>query len=161
MIGGSLSRLALESFTSRGLLFLKTMTTSPSIRRRAKTIAEHLDDGKVHTDNIGIALLRTPYDEIHPIERHLAYMSRKKISFDGDQARKCNAAWLWANDYKTEIYYYKPKDKSLRRWAYVMWDIERLQKWKVLDMTAEEMRKKTYELGADVVIQSCKASLVD
>jgi hypothetical protein len=67
-------------------------------------------------------------------------MAGQEISFDGDQVNKYNAAWPWANEYKTEIHYYKRKDRCLRRWAYVMWDIERLKEWKVLDITARFTR---------------------
>lgn len=53
--------------------------------------------------------------------------------FHGDDDRDGpNAAWPWSTENKVEIRYYQSDKEGLRKWAYVMWDKERLDQWAIL-----------------------------
>ena len=43
-----------------------------------------------------------------------------------------NAAWPWSTRNKVEIRYYQPNRAALRKWGYVMWDKDRLDRWSIL-----------------------------
>ena len=49
-----------------------------------------------------------------------------------------NAAWPWSTGNKVEIRYNQPDTAGLRKWGYVMWDKDRLDRWSVLQENPDE-----------------------
>ena len=64
--------------------------------------------------------------------------------------------WRWSHQFEvpgTFVHYYN--QAPLRRWAYVMWDVERLNSWKVFDQTWDEDSLEIYgESYRDADVQS-------
>lgn len=110
----------------------------------------YLYDNYLLLSNLGPAMRVECYDEWHSTKKFKACVQGQEISFDGDEVRKYNAAWPWACKYKSEVRYNQPSNRSLRKWAYVMWDIDRLERWKVLNMKVREIKDNQYHLGANM-----------
>lgn len=49
-----------------------------------------------------------------------------------------NAAWPWSTGNKVEIRYNQPDTAGLRKWGYVMWDKDRLDRWSILQEDPDE-----------------------
>jgi hypothetical protein len=88
-----------------------------------------------------MALNQEPYDYVYSTDAWLACENGQELCFSGDDTKAPNAAWPWSTGYKVEVGYFDKRKIHLRKWAYVMWDVERLESWKVLEMDAEEMMK--------------------
>jgi hypothetical protein len=52
-----------------------------------------------------------------------------------------NAGWVWSRQNKVAFWYFEYHREGLREWAYVMWDLERLDQWGVLRADAEILAK--------------------
>lgn len=62
-----------------------------------------------------------------------AWTSGAPLKFYGDSYKDGpNAAWLWSTGGEAEVCYFQPDKEGLRKWGYVMWDKERLDRWAVL-----------------------------
>ena len=62
-----------------------------------------------------------------------AWANGAPLGFDGDGDKNGpNAAWPWSTGNSVEIRYYESHKAGLRKWGYVMWDKERLDRWGIL-----------------------------
>jgi hypothetical protein len=70
-----------------------------------------------------------PYDHANHTARYNDWVNKTFLLFISDNDGP-NLAWTWANNSKVRIYYFEDAAKRLREWAYVMWDKERVKKWR-------------------------------
>lgn len=49
-----------------------------------------------------------------------------------------NAAWLWSTGGEAELCYFQSNKEGLRKWGYVMWDKERLDRWNILQQNLQD-----------------------
>jgi hypothetical protein len=50
-----------------------------------------------------------------------------------------NAAWPWSTNHKVHIFYFEAPKRPLGKWAYVMWDLGRLEYWRILDVDTKQV----------------------
>ncbi|KAH8808779.1 hypothetical protein F5884DRAFT_381720 [Xylogone sp. PMI_703] len=126
-----------EYFMTLGLSYLRRVIQTPSDSERAHVLA---NDIRTSYGFLMHALEVEPYDWMYQTEAYDAYADEEPLHFESDDdVEGPNAAWAWANGYKAEIWYFRPGRKNVRKWAYVMWDVDRLRRWKVLDMDVKEV----------------------
>lgn len=68
-----------------------------------------------------------PYDHVNHTARYNEWRNALFLPFIGDHEGP-NLAWVWLNKYKVQIFYFEEATTCLREWAYVMWDMERVNK---------------------------------
>jgi hypothetical protein len=105
---------------------------------QAEILKNHLSDSGAYLSEV---LGQEPYDYVYSTDAYLACEDQEELRFSNDDAKGPNAAWPWSTDYKVEVDYFQRHKEGLRKWAYVMWDIERLERWNVLEMDAEYVIK--------------------
>lgn len=66
-----------------------------------------------------------------------AWIDREPLKFH-DDTNGPNAAWTWSTGDKVDIASFQPEKEDLRKWAYVMWDKERLDRWGILEESNEK-----------------------
>ncbi len=80
------------------------------------------------------------YDWVYPTDMNAAYEAGQELLFEDDGiVDGPNAAWPWSTHQKVDIFYFKAHKRPLRKWAYVMWDLARLEDWKILDVSPEKL----------------------
>lgn len=68
-----------------------------------------------------------------------AWTSGAPLEFHGDSYKDGpNAAWLWSTGGEAEVCYFQPNKEGLRKWGYVMWDKERLDRWSILQQNFQD-----------------------
>jgi len=134
-----------DSCTSKGLAFFHRLYENPSATFRAEALIKSVANSGVHS-NFYHALREDPYALSSNTDLTRASQHRDPLIFDGDCLSKPNAAWTWANDNTVQIYYGESQNQSLQKWAYVMWDSERLEKLNVLSEDVNAMREKEHEI---------------
>ena len=55
-----------------------------------------------------------------------------------------NATWCWSNEDKFQNPYFGKEQEDLRKWAYMMWDKERVDRCGVLDTDIESLRAQRH-----------------
>jgi hypothetical protein len=88
-------------------------------------LLDNLDDNYMSLTNV---LQGNPYEYNDVYDRWIA---REEQHFVSDYHGP-NAAWCWSNGDRLEIDYFEGRE-DLKKWGYVMWDKERLDRWGVLD----------------------------
>lgn len=68
-----------------------------------------------------------PYDHVNRTARYYEWRNAIFLPFKGDHEGP-NLAWALVNRYKVQIFYFEEHTTCLREWAYVMWDMERVNK---------------------------------
>jgi len=64
------------------------------------------------------------------------------VTFIGDEdAASANAAWIWAENYIYPNSAREGLEKDFRSWGYVMWDKERLDQMKILEVDGATLEK--------------------
>ena len=122
-----------EHYLSLGLSFFHTF-----IR------ASHEDRLTLLRENMGIsysslsrALEEDGPDWDNPM--YDAWLNEAPLGFDRDNDKNSpNAAWPWSTRNKVELRYYQSHTESLRKWGYVMWDIDRLDRWSILQENPDD-----------------------
>jgi hypothetical protein len=131
-----------ESFMFQGLEFFWNFVKASS-EDKVKIIIDNLYHGR---SMLTKALCEEPVDYVFPIDTYAAYEALEDLRFHGDNdIHGPNAAWPWSRHYKVEVFYFQTFAASFRRWGYVMWDFERLERWKVLEQEVGEMSEKKYD----------------
>lgn len=134
-----------DSCTSKGLAFFHRLYQNPSATFRAEALIKSVANSGVHS-NFYNALRENPYALLSGTDLTRASHAGDPLIFDGDCLSKPNAAWTWANDDTVQMNYGELQNQSLQKWAYVMWDSERLEKLKVLSEDINVMREKEYDI---------------
>ena len=72
-----------------------------------------------------------------------AWNRKDSLAFhkDGDKDGP-NAAWPWSTGNKVELCYNQPGTAGLRKWGYVMWDKDRLDRWSILQENPDDYLDK-------------------
>ena len=100
--------------------------------------ASHEDQMSMLRNNSGISYssLSSVLDEEgleSDIDMYNAQRNGATLDFDRDSDKDGpNAAWPWSTGNSVEIRYYESHKAGLRKWGYVMWDQERLDRWGIL-----------------------------
>ena len=116
-----------EHYLSLGLGFLHTF-----IR------ASHEDQMTMLRENLGISYssLSDALEEEAPEwddPMYDAWKRKDTLVFHKDGYKDGpNAAWPWSTGNQVEIRYNQPDTAGLRKWGYVMWDKDRLDRWSIL-----------------------------
>jgi hypothetical protein len=134
-----------DSCASKGLAFFHKLYENPSATFRAESLIKSVANSGVHS-NFYYALRQDPYALWSDTDLTQSSHQRDPLLSDGDYLSERTAAWTWANENTVQVYYGEAQNQSLRKWAYVMWDIERLEKWEVLREDVNAMREKEYEI---------------
>ena len=72
-----------------------------------------------------------------------AWKSKDTLAFHKDAYKDGpNAAWPWSTENKVEIRYNQPDTAGLRKWGYVMWDKDRLDRWSILQENPDDYLDK-------------------
>jgi len=86
------------------------------------------------------AFKEDPYDWVYGTEKGIAAEEGQELLFEDDSlVDGPNAAWPWSTSQKVSIDYFEEGKQPLRKWAYVMWDHGRLERWGILDVTPEQV----------------------
>jgi len=120
---------------SLGLPFLCRLLNASSVAQKASIIQYNL-----HCDRYFLtdALDEDEYDWVYPTDMNAAYEAGQELLFEDDGlVDGPNAAWPWSTHQKVCIFYFEEHKWPLRKWAYVMWDLGRLEDWKILDVSSE------------------------
>lgn len=74
-----------------------------------------------------------PYDWVYQTDMYTAAEDGQELLFeDNNRIDGPNAAWPWSTNQKVDILYFQEYKQALRKWAYVMWDLDKLENWGVL-----------------------------
>lgn len=84
-----------------------------------------------------------PYDYVYRTNAFGDWINKLALRFVGDSDGP-NAAWTWSNGGSVELFPFQPSKENLRKWGYVMWDKERLDRWGVLESSNEEYVRQCY-----------------
>ena len=88
-----------------------------------------------HRSFLTEALEEDPYDWVYQTEMYTAAEDGQELLFDDDSlVDGPNAAWPWSTNHKVDVLYFQEHKQPLRKWAYVMWDLDRLEEWRILDV---------------------------
>ena len=90
------------------------------------------------------ALVEDPYDYIYGTDAFNDWINKLPLRFVDDSDGP-NAAWTWSNGDKVELFPFQYYKENLRKWGYVMWDKERLDRWGVLESSNEEYVRQCYD----------------
>jgi hypothetical protein len=123
---------------SCGLLFLCRLLNASSAAQKASILAEKLYCGyKFLTE----ALEEPPYDWVYQTDMYYdAEVDGRELLFEDDSlVDGPNAAWPWSTNYKVCIMFFEGHKQPLREWAYVMWDLGRLEDWRILDVDPKQL----------------------
>jgi hypothetical protein len=121
---------------SLGLPFLCRLLNASSVAQKASIIQYNL-----HCDRYFLtdALDEDENDWVYPTDMNAAYEAGQELLFEDDGlVDGPNAAWPWSQHQKVCIFYFEEHKWPLRKWAYVMWDLGRLEDWKILDVSSEQ-----------------------
>ena len=128
----------IDNFMSRGVAFLCQLLSVSSTARVASILQDKLSYGVcwlTHT------LEEESYDSVYETDAFVAAENgEQELIFEDDRlVHGPNAAWPWSTKRKTYMRYFEKDKESLRRWAYVMWDIGRLQGWGVSEVNPGQL----------------------
>ena len=90
------------------------------------------------------ALEEEPYDYVYGTDVFTNWINKSPLRFASDSEGP-NAAWTWSNGDVQELFPFEARKKVPRRWGYVMWDKERLDRWGVLESSNEKYVRKSYD----------------
>jgi len=107
-----------------GLSFFRRVVDSTSKESQAEILKDHLQDAGVCLSE---ALGQEPYDYVYDTDANRACEDEEELLFSSDDTKGPNAGWTWSTGNKVEIDYFPSYKRGLRKWDYVMWDINRLQ----------------------------------
>jgi len=113
-----------------GLEFLRRLIRTHSTEEKAYILEHKLAGGWAFFKS---ALGEEPYNYMVPTDVNAAYLNEEELDFCGDRMDGPNAAWPWSTDNKVEVWYAHWDKENLRKWAYVMWGVDRLESWEILD----------------------------
>ena len=85
-----------------------------------------------------------PYDYVYRTDLFNNWINRSPLRFASDNEGP-NAAWTWSNGDVQELFPFEPQKKIPRKWGYVMWDKERLDRWGVLESSNEPYVRQSYD----------------
>ena len=85
-----------------------------------------------------------PYDFVYRTDAYTNWINKSLLQFASDSEGP-NAAWTWSNGDVQELFPFEPEKKVPRKWGYVMWDKERLDRWGVLESSNEEYVRQSYD----------------
>ena len=125
---------------SRGLGFLRRISqASPSDQ------VTMLRKNLIHTHVfLTLVLEEEPDDYVDRTTAFDDWIDKLPLRF-ADDSDGPNAAWTWSNGDIVELFHFLPSKKNLRKWGYVMWDKERLDRWGVLESSNEQYVRQCYE----------------
>lgn len=116
-----------EHYLSLGLGFFCTLMK-----------ASHENQMRMLRENIGLSdlSLSSALKEDGPQYSNYKYdasVDQALRGFQSDSDRDApNAAWIWSTRNKVDACYCQANEAGLRKWGYVMWDKERLERWNIL-----------------------------
>lgn len=90
------------------------------------------------------AMEEEPYDYVYRTDAFGDWINKLPLRFVDDSSGP-NAAWTWSNGDIVELFSFQPPKEGLRQWGYVMWDKERLDRWRVLESSNEEYMRVDYD----------------
>ena len=68
-----------------------------------------------------------------------AWVRKDTLAFHNDDCKDGpNAAWPWSTGNKVEIRFNQSHTEGLRKWGYVMWDKDRLDRWSILQENPDD-----------------------
>jgi hypothetical protein len=122
---------------SLGLLFLCQLLNASSAAQKAAIFEDNICcDRWFLTD----ALEEDPYDWVYQTDIYTAAEDGQEILFEDDSlVDGPNAAWPWSTNQKVDVLYCQEHKQPLRKWAYVMWDLGKLEDWRILDVVPEQV----------------------
>ena len=85
-----------------------------------------------------------PYDYVYRTNAFIDWINKVALRFV-DDSEGFNAAWAWSNGGVVELFPFQPSKENPRKWGYVMWDKERLDRWGVLESSNEEYVRQCYD----------------
>lgn len=85
-----------------------------------------------------------PYDYVYSTDAFDDWINQSPLRFIDDNDGP-NAAWTWSNGDKVELFPFESSKEDLRKWGYVMWDKDRLDRWGVLESSNEAYVRQYYE----------------
>jgi len=117
---------------SLGLPFLYRLLNTSSVTQRLSIFKTNIFTNR---EFLTYALVEEPFDSVHHTDSLIAVQEGQDLLFQGDGLFDGpNAAWPWSTYHKVVIEYFEPHKEPLREWAYVMWDLGRLEEWGILDV---------------------------
>ena len=129
----------IEYFLSCGLLFLYRLLNASSTAQKASILAEKLYCGYGFLTE---ALDEIPYDWVYLTDMYFAAEAGQALLFEDDSlVDGPNAAWPWSTNHKVSVLYFEGHKQPLRKWAYVMWDLGRLEDWRILEVDPKQLER--------------------
>ena len=90
------------------------------------------------------ALGEQPYDYVYVTDAYDDWIDKSPLRFVDDGGGP-NAAWTWSTGDIVELFSFQDQKTDLRKWGYVMWDKERLDRWGVLESSNKEYVRQYYD----------------
>ncbi|KAF7513070.1 hypothetical protein GJ744_011336 [Endocarpon pusillum] len=119
-----------EMFVMQGLDYLSRLLSSKNPQEQADMFISKWADFTHNPDGWGFLsgeLETTPVRLSYESETREAFFHGDEEIFETDEgAEGPNFAWCWAGKQKFQAYYASADRAHLRRWGYVMWDLQRL-----------------------------------
>ncbi|KAM0794652.1 hypothetical protein BDR22DRAFT_676593 [Usnea florida] len=128
-----------EHYMSHGLVFLLHISRASSDDQVYMLRKNRLDTHFFLTRT----LEEQPYDFVYQTDVFTDWINKSPLRFAGDSEGP-NAAWTWSNGDVQELFPFESQKEVLRKWGYVMWDKERLDRWGVLESSNEKYLRKSY-----------------
>lgn len=125
---------------SHGLCFLRRICQAPAFDQVCMLRNNLIDTHFFLTRT----LEEEPYDYVYRTNIFNDWVNKLALRFLNDNDGP-NAAWTWSNGDAVELFPFQPSKEKLRKWGYVMWDKERLDRWGVLESSNEEYVRQYYE----------------
>ncbi len=112
---------------SLGLLFLCRLLNASSATQQASLLKQNIYCDRAFLTE---ALEEDPFDWVYRTDMDTAAEDGQELLFEDDSlVDDPNAAWPWSTNQKVETLYFQERKQPLRKWAYVMWDLRRLEDW--------------------------------
>jgi hypothetical protein len=122
---------------SLGLLFLCRLLNAASAAQKASILEYNICCDRVFLTE---ALEEDPYDRVYQTDIYTAAEDGQELLFEDDSlVDGPNAAWPWSTNQKVDVLYFQEQKQPLRKWAYVMWDLGKLEDWRILDVDPEQV----------------------
>ena len=122
---------------SLGLLFLCRLLNASSPAQKASILEHNICCDRAFLTE---ALEEDPYDWVYQTDIYTAAEDGQELRFEDDSlVDGPNAAWPWSTNQKVDVLYFQEYKQPLRKWAYVMWDISKLEDWRILDVNPEQV----------------------
>jgi hypothetical protein len=122
---------------SLGLPFLCRLLNASSAAQKASILKDNIYCDRAFLTE---ALKEDPYDWVFQTDMYTAAENGQELLFEDDiLVDGPNAAWPWSTNQKVDILYFQKHKQPLRKWAYVMWDLSKLEDWRILDVDPEQV----------------------